>query len=208
MGLDVVMIGELELPEARKEPEFRILINYLVRNFPEHTNTDFGQSSPDLAAGHRIGGYSDLHVLRGLAVACEATPGNVSQLSEADFDKLIAEYYENARGDSTFPHLIEHPDDEGYYAPIPFDRPISIGGTITGQSEPISVTVGSSPGLLAELDRLNTVLQVPGDLGELGEAKFDAAVESHRWPTAAYVWGILRYYVRESSGKFLFVQFC
>ena len=83
-----------------------------------------------------------------------------------------------------------------------------ISGKPHGYDEKISITFGSCAGLLAELDRLNAALQLPGDAGEVGEDAFAALAEKHRWPTAAAVWGILRLYARESLERPGFIQFC
>ena len=62
--------------------------------------------------------------------------------------------------------------------------------------------------MLDELDELALVLAMPGDRGSLSEKHFEQAVSDHRWPTAAYVWGLLHWYARESVRAKTLIVFC
>jgi hypothetical protein len=61
---------------------------------------------------------------------------------------------------------------------------------------------------LRELNELQSLLGLLGDMGQLGEYAFERRVAGHRWPTTARVWGVLRWYARESADKRLFIAFC
>jgi hypothetical protein len=209
MGLDIIMIGNKEVKEAYEDPEFKVLVRFINQNFPEDATREIGELTGDLEGGHPVGMYSHLHVLRGLALAAEqSASGELSSLSEDDFDKRAEAYYGQGNYKTRYVHLLNHRDDGGFYAPVHFAEPVNFRATVKGCGEPVIANIGSSPGLLDELDDLNTHLQMPGDLGQLGMDAFERACEKSRWPTAAYVWGVLRFYARESSERFMFVVFC
>jgi hypothetical protein len=119
-----------------------------------------------------------LHVLRGLAVAYEDLGASVHTLSEVDLESAIDDFYAREQ-----------------------DAPYVEDGVE-------SVSIGSSLALLRELNELQGVLGLQADMGELGQEAFERLVSEHQWPTAAHVWGVLRWYARESAGKKLFIQFC
>jgi len=215
MGLDIVMIGAKSLAESANEDlPLALTVNYLVRNVPEATKLSLGEPGEALADGHRIGSYSALHMLRGLAVAYEGQGASVQELSEDDLESTIDAFY--ARDDDAptrFEHLINHSDAEGYYVPMEIGEPVGIeyrpaADDPDPEAGVENVSIGSSLALLRELNELQPVLGLEGDLGELGEAAFERRVSEHRWPTAAHVWGLLRWYARESAGKKLFILFC
>lgn len=212
MGLDVVMLGSPTLKAMKAdpsvEPELRMLIQYCVKQFPEARTMDIKVPAEVVKDGHRIGGYSDLHMLRGLAVAIDRSPDTVAGLAESDLESIAESFYASANPNTDFPHLIHHPDDSGFYVPFALPAPFVIQGVPRGYDEKISITFGSSVALLDELDRLNGALGLPGDLGEVGEEAFEALAAKHRWPTAAQVWGVLRLYARESVERPGFIQFC
>ena len=212
MGLDIVMLGSPTLKAMKAdpsaEPELRMLIQYCVKQFPEAKTVDIKDPAEIVKGGHRIGGYSDLHILRGLAVALDRSPDTVPGLAESDLESIAESFYASANPNTDYPNLIHHPDDSGFYVPFFLPAPFVIQGVPRGYDEKISITFGSSVGLLDELDRLNHVLGLPGDIGELGEKAFVALADKHRWPTAANVWGVLRLYARESVERPGFIQFC
>lgn len=212
MGLDVVMLGSPSLKAMKAdpsvEPELRMVIQYCVKQFPEAREVDIKDPAAIVKGGHRIGGYSDLHILRGLAVAMDRSPDAVSGLAESDLESIAESFYASGNPDTDYPHLIHHPDDSGFYVPFALPAPFVIQGVPPGYDEKVSITFGSSVGLLDELDRLNQALALPGDLGEVGEEAFATLADQHRWPTAAQVWGVLRLYARESVERPGFIQFC
>jgi hypothetical protein len=112
VGLEVVMIGRKGLSEtAREDLALAVTVNYLVRNVPEAARLNLGEPEAALADGHRIGTYSALHLLRGLAVAYDSMGASVQRLSEADLESTIEEFY--ASGQDSMPrfrHLIDHSD--------------------------------------------------------------------------------------------------
>jgi hypothetical protein len=193
-------------PDA--EPELRMLIQYCAREYPAARTVDIKDPSDTVAQGHRIGAYSDLHILRGLALALDESVSNINDLTESDLESIVERFYAKNSGESTCPHLINHPDDSGYYVPFVVPAPMVIEGVPRGYADKISIAFGSSVALLNELDRINTALNLPGDLGQIGEQPFILLAGKHRWPTAAYVWGVLRLYARESLERPGFVQFC
>lgn len=210
MGLDIVMLGESSLKQLKEDPasdpELAMLVGYLVANFPDAKSLDFKEPLPELAEGHRIGTYSDLHFLRGLAVLLEEDPSSVSTKTQEDLEAAAEAYYERDDQSTGFEHLLQHADDSGYYVPMEFAHGTWLEGTIEG--EEVQISIGSSQALLRELDALSPVIGLPGDLGDLGEDALIQQVEQHKWPVAAYVWGVLRYYARESVNRTGILLFC
>ena len=212
MGLDVVMLGSPTLREMKADPhampELRMVIQYCFKHYPQAGSVDIKDPDPIVVDGHRVGAYSDLHILRGMALAHEQSTTNILDFSESDLGSVAEAFYAQDTPVTGFPHLINHPDDSGFYVPFSIPTPMVVTGKPPGQEEKVSVTFGSSVGLLEELDRINQLLGLPGDLGQLGESQFLALAEKHRWPTAAYVWGVLRLYARESLERPGFIEFC
>lgn len=117
-------------------------------------------------------GYSGLHCLRRLAAHLDATgrlPTKPGDLRAAD-DPILQRYYESASG-SSFDHLIQHSDAEGFYLPIEFaevlypDETLEIAGGI----------IGSSSRLLTECQRIAQILGIPSELDETSEELRNAA---------------------------------
>lgn len=214
MGLDVIMLGAEGLKEARKEGDAAaiVLVNYLVNNLPDDVKKiDLGEPEELLGFGQRVGSYSALHVLRGLAVAVDRVGQGADVLTEEDFTEAIEEFYESGKTETGFPHLLHHSDAEGYYVPYTLPEPMTVTATVKhndGEHEEAVVSIGSSPALLAELERLAPHLGLTQDMGDLGEEAFDQLAAAHKWPTAAWVWGVLHWYARESTRAVTFVQFC
>jgi hypothetical protein len=215
MGLDIVMIGAKSMAQTASEDlSLALTVNYLVRSIPDAAQVDIGEPDAALAEGCRLGRYAALHVLRGLAVAYDELGESVRNLSEDQLESAIDEFYASEQDTPTrFRHLIDHSDAEGYYVPLEIGEPVGIEYQPEREDdesdlEAETVSIGSSLALLRELNELQGVLGLDGDLGELGEDAFEQHVSEHRWPTAAYVWGVLRWYARESAGKKLFIQFC
>jgi hypothetical protein len=212
MGLDVVMLGKEALvgmkADRTSEPELALVVGFCVRNIPEAAKIDVKEISELVRDGHRVGNYSDLHILRGLAVTRESAPAALESKSESDLNSAIESFYQQENQTTGYRHLINHADDSGFYVPLELPEPIAIEGIPPGEDEKVTLSLGSSPALLRELDVLNEVLGLPGDIGDLGEEEFVRVTESHRWPVAAYVWGVLHLYARESVATSSFIQFC
>jgi hypothetical protein len=215
MGLDVVMVGLNEIKDrVNKDVEVTALVKWLQENVPEARTTNIGEPSGPMSGGHRVGMYSDLHVLRGFALRFEQQ--GATGLAGATEDQLYAlseEFYEADPPASTrFNNLINHSDADGVYVPLPLDEPVYVTGTmkLTAQheEEEINLSIGSSDGLLEELDELAPVIGLAGDLGSMTETEFETAVGETPWPTAAYVWGLLHWYARESVRGKTLIQFC
>src|SRR5258708_38291689 len=95
MGLDVVMVGLNEIKDrVNKDVAVTALVKWLQENVPEAHTTNIGEPSGPMSGGHLVGMYSDLHVLRGLALRYEqrgppglagARGGEVAALSNAFF---------------------------------------------------------------------------------------------------------------------------
>src|SRR6478735_4444432 len=72
MGLDVVMIGLDEIKEQVKtDVQVAAMVKWLQENIPETHTTHIGEPTGRMSEGDRVGLYSDLHVLRGLALRFE-----------------------------------------------------------------------------------------------------------------------------------------
>lgn len=214
MGLDVVMIGLNEIKDAvRTDPRMATLVKWLQENVPETQNTDIGEPSGPMSGGHRVGLYSDLHVLRGLALRFERVGAQeVLEATEDDLYAAVEDYYEADPPRATrFVQLVNHSDSDGVYVPLPIPEPVYVNGTVRipgAEDEEVSVSIGSSNALLAELEELAPLISLAGDAGSMSEVQFDLAVGAHRWPTVAYVWGLLHWYARESVRGRTLIQFC
>ena len=214
MGLDVIMIGLDEIKEQVKtDVQVAAMVKWLQENVPETHTTHIGEPSGRMSEGDRVGLYSDLHVLRGLALRFER--GGPSALDEATEDDLQGEtdrFYDAEPPIGTrFLNLVNHSDCDGVYVPLPLREPVTVSGTLKlpgADEEAVNVSIGSSEGLLDELDELAPLIDLPGDRGSMSEAHFEQAVAEHRWPTAAYVWGLLHWYARESVRAKTLIVFC
>jgi hypothetical protein len=214
VGLDVVMIGLEDIKDAvRTDARMATMVKWLQENIPETQGTDIGEPSGPMSGGHRIGLYSDLHMLRGLALRYERDGAQALQeATEDDLYEAVEEFYDADPPRTTqFVQLVNHSDSDGVYVPLPIPEPVTVNGTvrIPGQEdEEVSVSIGSSNALLAELEELAPLVALPGDAGSMSETEFDLAVGAHRWPTVAYVWGLLHWYARESVRGRTLIQFC
>lgn len=214
MGLDVVMIGLNEIKDAvRSDPAMATMVKWLQENVPETQTTDIGEPSGPMSGGHRVGLYSDLHVLRGLALYFERHGEEATlHANEDELYQSVEEYYDADPPRATrFVQLVNHSDSDGVYVPLPVPEPVYVNGTvrISGEEdEEVSVSIGSSNALLVELDELAPLVGLAGDLGSMSETEFDRVVTAHRWPTVAYVWGLLHWYARESVRSRTLIQFC
>lgn len=210
MGLDVVMLGGNEIDqESRTDPVVSLLIQCLIHFYPDQAaDVDFGRCPSVVSDGHRVGGYSDLHVLRGLAIATETRRDEIESLCERDLVDEAERFYGATDQVTCFPHLINHADDSGFYVPFNIPEPVAFEAPIGEDGRPVALGYGSCNQLLAELIALNDLLKMPGDAGELDPRRLNEVVSSHRWPVAAHVWAVLHLYAREASDKNLIIRFC
>ena len=214
MGLDVVMIGLDEIKEQVKtDAQVAAMVKWLQENVPETHTTHIGQPSGRMSEGDRVGLYSDLHVLRGLALRFERIGASALQdATEEDLQGETDRFAEAEPPETTrFINLVNHSDCDGVYVPLPLREPVTVSGSLKlpgAEEEAVNVSIGSSEGLLEELDELAPILEMPGDRGSLSEKHFEQAVADHRWPTAAYVWGLLHWYARESVRAKTLIVFC
>jgi hypothetical protein len=214
MGLDVMMIGLDEIKEQVKtDVQVAAMVKWLQENVPETHTTHIGEPSGRMSEGDRIGLYSDLHVLRGLALRFErgGAPA-LMDVTEEDLQGETDQFYDAEPPLSTrFLNLVNHSDCDGVYVPLPLAEPVTVSGTLKlpgADEEAVNVSIGSSEGLLDELDELGPLIDLPGDRGSMSETHFEQAVADHRWPTAAYVWGLLHWYARESVRAKTLIVFC
>ncbi|MBC8021719.1 MAG: hypothetical protein H7Y14_01275 [Burkholderiales bacterium] len=214
MGLDVVMIGLDEIKEqVTTDVEVAAMVKWLQENIPETHTTHIGEPSGRMSEGDRLGLYSDLHVLRGLALRFErAGASSLEGATEEDLQVETERFYDAEPPLATrFINLVNHSDCDGVYVPLPLREPVTVSGTLKlpgAQEEAVNVSIGSSEGLLDELDELGPLIALPGDRGSMSETHFEQAVAGHRWPTAAYVWGLLHWYARESVRAKTLIRFC
>jgi hypothetical protein len=214
MGLDVVMVGLNDIKEmVNKDAGITAMVRWLQENVPEAHTTNIGEPSGPMSGGHEVGAYTDLHVLRGLALRLELHgAAGLEGASEDDFYALTESFYgADSPGETRFAHLINHSDADGVYIPLPLAQPVYVTGTlqlIDRDEEEINLSIGSSEALLRELDELAPAIGLAGDLGSMTELAFEKAVAASRWPTAAYVWGLLHWYARESVRGKTLIQFC
>jgi hypothetical protein len=152
-------------------------------------------------------GYSGLHDLRRLAAHVDSK-GGLPEPSTGDSseDETLAAYFASVEGKRPplisrllrsgpsfrrgFDHLIVHSDAEGYYLPFEVDEVLfpPEASQIPGGM------VGSAPKLLAELNRLAELLEIPSDLKEDADELWEAA------DTPSSGGGRWRRYGRESFG--------
>jgi hypothetical protein len=214
MGLDVVMIGLDEIKEqVKSDVQVAAMVKWLQENVPETHTTHIGEPSGRMSEGDRVGLYSDLHILRGLALRFERDgAASLAGATEEDLQGETDRFYDAEPPLATrFHNLVNHSDCDGVYVPLPLAEPVTVSGTLKlpgADEESVNVSIGSSEGLLDELDELAPLLGMPGDRGSLSEAHFEQAVADHRWPTAAYVWGLLHWYARESVRAKTLIVFC
>jgi hypothetical protein len=215
MGLDVVMVGLNEIKDrVNKDVGVTAMVKWLQENVPAAHTTNIGEPSGPMSGGHRIGMYSDLHVLRGLALRFEqqGAPG-LAGATEDELYALSEAFYEtDPPAPTRFNHLINHSDADGIYIPLPLPEPVYVTGSMKltpdDEEEEINLSIGSSEELLRELDELAPVIGLSGDLGSMTETEFELAVAETPWPTAAHVWGLLHWYARESVRGKTLIQFC
>src|SRR5258708_20156109 len=159
MGLDVVMVGLNEIKDrVNKDVAVTALVKWLKESGREAHTSNIGEPSGPMSGGHRVGMYSDLHVLRGLALRFEqqGAPG-LAGASEDDLYALSEAFYESDPPEATrFNHLINHSDADGLYVPLPLAEPVYVTGTMNltaeDEDEEISLSIGSNQERPDQLD--------------------------------------------------------
>ena len=184
MGLDVVMIGLDEIKEQVKtDVQVAAMVKWLQENIPETHTTHIGEPTGRMSEGDRVGLYSDLHVLRGLALRFERAGAAVlAQCTEVDLQEETDRFYDAEPAVTTrFMNLVNHSDCDGVYVPLPLQEPVTVSGTLKlpGSDEAdVNVSIGSSEGLLEELDELGPLIDLPGDRGSARRS-----ISSRWWPS-------------------------
>lgn len=155
-------------------------------------------------------GYSGLHDLRRIAAhmdAGEALPEPARGDSpETSMDERLSGYYDACEGrrpswfrrlfgrsvryQRGFDHLMVHSDAEGFYLPFDFADVLIAPDAL----EIPGSMIGSAPRLLAELDRVAGVLEIPTDLS-LESDELRRAVDGRLRPSAPW-----QRYGREAFG--------
>jgi hypothetical protein len=89
-----------------------------------------------------------LHRLRGFALYCERE-GRAPTVDEASSGyPLLEQLYDGKIGTEWYPHLVDHSDEDGYYVPADFAKPVN--AFYDGEV----VSIGSAQRLLAELNSI------------------------------------------------------
>jgi hypothetical protein len=132
-------------------------------------------------------GYSGLHYLRRVAVHLDAgndlpQPGAEETLDDPLIERHLDDYLGKGTGllgrlsrkrprfARGFDHLLVHSDTEGFYLPQDFDQVL-----IDPEQHVPGGMLGSTPRLLAELDRLASRLEIPDALDAESDALWQAA---------------------------------
>ena len=187
LALEVGIISDLEEndPEgAEYFAEGLRAANRLLENagLPTHTERPVN----DVWSGEMYG-YSGLHYLRRIAAHVDAgldipEPGNDSNIDDPVHEQYFDDFIGKKPGlmarlfkspqqfRRQFDHLIVHSDAEGFYLPVDFEQVL-----IDNEQSVPGGMLGSSHRLLAELDSLAKVLQIPDDLTSQSDALWDAA---------------------------------
>lgn len=177
MGLDLSVGYLADLAENDEEGaavarrDFEVLNEFLRHEgLPPHHEPE---NAPPFSC--QLWGYAGLHYLRRIAahVAAGRPMPEPGREGAADDPILLARYagqpenkslfrkfFGRANRSLGFEHLIDHSDAEGYYLPRDFTKVLvaSPEWKIPGCS------IGSAPRLLAECERLATLLELPLDL--------------------------------------------
>ena len=183
MGLDVIMIGLDEIKEQVKtDVQVAAMVKWLQENIPETHTTHIGEPSGRMSEGDRVGLYSDLHILRGLALRFERDGArSLDEATEEDLQGETDRFYDAEPPITTrFLNLVNHSDCDGVYVPLPLREPVTVSGTLKlpgAEEEAVNVSIGSSEGLLEELDELAPLIALAGDRGSMSETHFERSEE-------------------------------
>lgn len=168
------------------EKDVALIKAALAKKTKEDVPWDASHGTEEDYKCERLGNYAVLHQLRRYAAHLDVynkPPAASCDLEEATKDEALLKLYDGETGTS-FPHLIDHSDCDGYYLPVSFNDPIWIDKD--GEDEVISV--GSTVKLLQELRYINKHLQVDPDLTEnletLSEGLVSDDLEFEKWAWA------------------------
>lgn len=206
LALEVGILADLNEHDAEGAGWFRKTFNSLNRflaaeNLPAHNEPDECQVwSADMF------GYSGLHYLRRIAAYVDSSgelpPPDDDSSSK---DPRLEAYFEHVTGQSAgflsrlfrkpvafqrgFDHLICHSDAEGFYLPRAFDEVLYP----PDEYEIPGGMVGSSPRLLAELERLVALLEIPRHLTPESDELWEAAESQGNGDATWQTYGIESY---------------
>ncbi len=205
MSLDGRLIGT-------DDEDYKSFYSDLIEQMIPKTNTrDFKlASSEGIEYCDQIGTYSSAQLLRNYA-AHIAVHGKAPEKSNREFiiGPDLEKMYEGLIPFEPFNNLIDHSDSEGFYLPVDFEKPFNFEVKQTGTAQAWLCDVGSSQGLLRELDELNKHLKMPGDYGQLGGyEELSAAVKDNEFTAERWVWGVMHWLARVSVEKNLLFEFC
>lgn len=133
-------------------------------SFPEWSEEESDEYD-ESKVGIRVGSYTLLHYLRRYATYLDINnaPPEPCKECEPTQDQLLLDIYDGKKSTS-FPHLIDHSDCNGYYIPCDFETPLWVDPLDYGveQDEDLVefLSVGSSTKLLQELLEINKHLGV------------------------------------------------
>ena len=181
VGILVDLADEDEEGLAHWKQVFGRLQAVLRKNgLPTHSEPD---QAEDLPWSRDMIGYSGLHWLRRIAAhlwvkKALPPPGDEA----APEDPVLIQLYESAAvpAGPGYEHLIHHSDAEGLYLPVDFEHPI-----VCAESVVPGGSIGSTPRLQNELQRLARALEVPlnldSDDDEVVEAASSPATTGPKW---------------------------
>jgi len=223
MGLDVCIqpliatIGNIEDYNSQEHYHCELqmikkLINIIKSKITEQTNApvdwneeilDDNINDKDRIFCERIGNYNLIHHLRRYALHIEVNGKPPLDCSEDPCkDELLLKIYDDELKTS-FPHLIDHSDCDGYYIPVEFPKPIWIKPSEIDIEEEVDnplISIGSTINLLKELETINKYLQVNIDDLENLE-NYSERITGDNNEFVKWCWGVL-YQMSTNSIKF------
>ncbi|MGB0133790.1 hypothetical protein [Dokdonella sp.] len=189
MGLDVSIgfVADLRANDPEGAEEFDEYFSFLGLLLKEAGLPQHEEPIDCEVWGAQMFGYSGLHYLRRIAAHLDARlplpqPGD----DNSSDDPLLAAYFDHVLGKKSglvqrllkrhprfarsFDHLIVHSDAEGFYLPQDFPHVL-----FADDKKLPGGMLGSAPRLLAELERLASMLGVPESLHSQSDELWEAA---------------------------------
>jgi hypothetical protein len=207
MGLTVKLIGRDSEAFGAIQGLVEKMTVSIGRQVPVETPFELGRIADVVGeTGEKLGSYDQLHLLREYAVHMEFTGSPPPEPLRTGFGTaypLLEDVYANRTSTRRFRHLVNHADNGGYYFPIGFPSPVVLENV-----PDIESSVGSSVGLLAELEEVNLHLKMPEGYPEPGTLLFADLVERDPWNLEKYAWGVLHWFARKSVVHRLLLAFC
>lgn len=157
MGLRILLIGD-GYSESNKSInlEFELLALFVKDCFFEKIPSALGKCD-DCNKSFSLGSYSHIHILRGMAISIESKHPNLVNLSEKKLEQISLEFYQNISISNRFIHLLNHPDNSGFYIPYHLTSPRFIQTVY--ENTIVSTAIGSSYELLSELELIKSFIQ-------------------------------------------------